>query len=168
MTALTDTTRNMHEPSWHGQGVPCHHCIGWDEATLSIRPDTTERIEPLSAEELDAQFEAIDKSLLSTFQWSNKEYERHGLAAHVLLQRLNEIGWTVSRLDRDRSAANERLAVAFSAGYKSGLENEVDDWNATVETITRYGVEYAAALAKPKCSHIDGCSDDCELYVSPS
>lgn len=46
-------------------------------------------------EALDAQFDAVDKSLLVTFQWSNKEYERNGLAAHVLIKQLAEIGWTV-------------------------------------------------------------------------
>jgi hypothetical protein len=30
------------------------------------------------------------------------------------------------------------------------------------------GLAVVATSPEPKCSHIDGCSADCELYVSPS
>lgn len=55
--------------------------------------------------DVDAQFAALDRSLLMTFQWSDKEHIRQGLAAHGLLQRLHEIGWDVTVRDPEIARA---------------------------------------------------------------
>ena len=45
---------------------------------------------------LDEQFLAIDRALLATFQWSDREHVKHGLAAHAFLRFLEQDGYTVA------------------------------------------------------------------------
>lgn len=87
-----------HQPSWHGEGVPCRNCIGWDESTLSIkRVETNDEdrcdscngqfsttSDPLVECETDSQLadhdfepQSIDPTFCEVDGWMKIEHELH-------------------------------------------------------------------------------------------
>jgi hypothetical protein len=94
-------------------GQPCN-LPDWHEGKHERGPTAP-------ALDVEAQAEALDRSLLMTFQWSSKEHERHGLAFANLLRHLHEIGWDVTVIDPVRA---DEYAARLSTRRRRSMSND--------------------------------------------